>query len=32
MMLKCFSVSEYQTQYDFSKLAEEIDAIEPTFS
>lgn len=32
MMLKRFIVSEYQTQYDFSKITEEIDAIEPTFS
>lgn len=31
MMLKCFSVSEYQAQNDFSKITEEIDAIEPTF-
>lgn len=31
MMLKCFSVSEYQAQNDFFKITEEIDAIEPTF-
>lgn len=31
MMLKCFSVSAYQAQNDFSKITEEIDAIEPTF-
>lgn len=31
MMLKCFSVSDYQAQNDFSKITEEMDAIEPTF-